>query len=161
MDREGVISSANWIGASLKKGEYQPNISRPSHDKAVATWSGKPQAPMLPDLKVERIAKVQSYLASHFEEAFIKLDITAGQQTEFYITTKFNFRTQLDPREFLPVLGQVAGMTMQKITYDYLQNNLAGNWVIEGSIHEAKPIPPGGVKPRPGAHPAPNMQKRS
>ncbi|GJD89428.1 hypothetical protein BHAOGJBA_2955 [Methylobacterium hispanicum] len=161
MDREGTIASANWIGASLKKGDFQPQITRPSADKAAATWSGSAQSTMLPDLKTEKVARVQSYLASQFEETFTRLDIAAGQQTEHYITTKYTFRTQLDPREFLSILEKVAGMTMQKITFDYAQNNLAGIWIVEGAFHEAKPIPEGGVKAKPGVRPAPNMQSRS
>ena len=161
MDREGQISSANWIGASLKKVDFQPAITRPSSDKAAAAWTGKPQQAMLPDLKTHPVSRVQSYLASQFEEALTRLDITAAQQTEFYISTKYTFRTQLDPREFLPILEKVPGMTMQKITYDYTQNNFTGSWIVEGSFHEAKPIPEGGVKAKPGARPAPNMQKRS
>lgn len=159
MDREGTIASANWIGASLRSGDFQPSISRPSADKAIATWQGKPQRRMLADLKTERIAKVQSYLASQFEETLTKLDITPASQNEFYISSKFVFRTATDPREFDFILGKVPGMTMQKITYDFVVNNLVGQWVIEGMFHEAKPVPEGGR--RPGNQPAQNMQKRS
>ncbi len=159
MDREGTIASANWIGASLRTADFQPSISRPSADKAVATWQGKPQRRMLADLKTERIAKVQSYLASQFEETLTKLDITPASQNEFYISSKFVFRTSMDPREFEFILGKVPGMTMQKITYDYVVNNLMGQWIVEGMFHEAKPVPEGGR--RPGNQPAQNMQKRS
>ena len=159
MDREGTIASANWIGASLRTADFQPSISRPSADKAVATWQGKPQRRMLADLKTERIAKVQSYLASQFEETLTKLDITPGSQSEFYISSKFAFRTAMDPREFEFILGRVPGMTMQKITYDYVANNLVGQWIVEGMFHEARPAPEGGR--RPGNQPAQNIQKRS
>ena len=159
MDREGVIASANWIGASLKTSDFQPSISRPSADKAVATWSGKPQRRMLADLKTERIAKVQNYLASQFEETLTKLDITPASQNEFYISSKFIFRTVLDPQEFEFILGKVPGMTMNKITFDYVANSMMGQWVVEGMFHETKPVPEGGR--RTGNQPAPNMQKRS
>ncbi|MGU3404492.1 type 4b pilus protein PilO2 [Methylobacterium brachiatum] len=161
MDREGVLSSANWIGASIKTADFQPQISRPSADKAVAFWPGKPLRRMLADLKTERIAKVQSYLASQFEETMTKLDVAPAGQTDFYISSKFQFRSQLDPREFIFILDKVPGMTMHKITYEYAANNMAGQWIVEGSFHEAKPVPEGGVKRRPGPAASPNMQKRS
>jgi Pilin accessory protein (PilO) len=141
--RDGPISSINWISWVREKAGRKWGVSPSGADRAQVTQ----QLESIPEIKIDvqtaRIAEIQRFLLSRFDEMLTKVSLSPGENTEFVSGLKFSFKTQVDPMNYHGVLQNIPALVVSKVTYD--PNTWL--WSVEGVAYEQH-IPKNATKRR-------------
>ncbi|MGY3582231.1 hypothetical protein ACVIGB_000844 [Bradyrhizobium sp. USDA 4341] len=141
--RDGPVSSINWISWVREKAARKWGVSPTSGDRVQVTQ----QLDAIPEIKIDvqtaRIAEIQRFLLSRFDEMLTKVTLSPGENTEFVSGLKFSFKTQVDPMNYDGVLQNIPALVVSKVTYD--PNTWL--WSVEGVAYEQH-IPKNATKRR-------------
>lgn len=137
LQRDGPVSSINWVKYAVDKSGLKTGVSPAGAQGALVTLP-MPSIPAIPiDVKTAKISDVQRYLISQFDERLTRIDLSAGENTQFFAGLKLSFRTQVSPLSFADILRRIPALIISKITYD----SRTWLWSIEGVTYEQR-IPP-------------------
>ena len=147
IERQAALGSGggtiNWVRWALDRAGMKAASASPTGDNGVdVSWTMEGQLDTSkPALDAPRLADARRYLQSWLEETFTQIRWSNGDRNEFFETMKFRFETPYDPSRFSTILGKVDGLTIDSITLDLGRLR----YVVEGAIHEQKPLPAGKV----------------
>ena len=145
LTRDG--GTINWIGYELNKLEDRELPMIVPLDKSTVEVSyNNPSLVVYPEsVPTYSLDNVQRYLISHFDEAFLDIEIDFKGNSEileqdprlprYYKSLKFKFESPYNPSEFTEILSKLPVFIINKVEYS-IENDV---WLIEAEVFEKRP----------------------
>ncbi|HBA9513317.1 TPA: type 4b pilus protein PilO2 [Escherichia coli] len=128
-----------WLKASRQLISPPPDIINSTENSAVLAWPlasvKKYGSEELTVAGMNTVANIKEYLTSSFSQSFSVINfgtpivLNFNEQSLLKIT--FNYSTKLDPRIYLPILINVEGIVVTKLTYSFESEQ----WQVDGEFY--------------------------
>jgi Pilin accessory protein (PilO) len=142
LQRDGAVSSINWIKYAMDKSGYKPGVTPVGAQGALVTLPMDPVPAIAIDVQTAKIPDMQRFLISQFDERLTRIDLAPGEHNQFVTGLRLSFKTQVSPLSFDDILKRIPALVISKMTYD----SRTWIWTIEGVTYEQHI--PANAKPR-------------